>query len=116
MMRVDLKPEPPVFEERVRKKGQKYLKKVPSPTTKQWTTHDYWTDVKFDLHEAYCGICNFVCHWIPPDTGSITVEHYRPKAKYPADAYEWANYRLMCGTLNGRKSDYEDVLDPIRNH
>lgn len=113
MMRVDLKPEPPVFEDRVRKKGQRYLAKVPSPTKQQWAEHAYWTDVKFALHDAYCGICNFVCHWIPPDTGSITVEHYKPKAKYPADAYEWANYRLMCGTLNGRKSDYEDVLDPF---
>jgi hypothetical protein len=113
MMRVDLKPEPPVFEDRVRKKGLKYLAKVPNPTTQQWADHAYWTEVKFELYDAYCGICNFVCHWIPPDTGSITVEHYKPKAKYPADAYEWANYRLMCGTLNGWKSDYEDVLDPF---
>jgi hypothetical protein len=113
MMRVDPKPEPAVFENRVRRKGQRYLSRVPSPTTKQWTKHAYWTDVKFELYEAYHGICNFACHWIPPDTGSITVEHYRPKAKYPADAYEWVNYRLMCGTLNGRKCDYEDVLDPF---
>lgn len=113
MMRVSLTPEPLVFEELVRTKGKKYLAKVPKPTTRQWADHAYWTAVKFELHHTYGGICNFVCHWIPPDTGCITVEHYRPKSKYPADAYEWANYRLMCGTLNGRKGDHEDVLDPF---
>jgi hypothetical protein len=114
MMHVDPAKEPSVFNDRVRIKGQKYLATVPNPTTKQWSSHDYWVGIKFELHAAYCGICHFGCHWIPQDNGAITVEHYKPKATYPADAYEWNNYRLMSGTLNGRKSHYEDVLDPFQ--
>jgi hypothetical protein len=41
------------------------------------------------------------------------VEHFRSKNKYPNDAYEWINYRLVCSTLNGRKANHEDVLDPF---
>ena len=28
-------------------------------------------------------------------------------------AYEWDNYRLACSTMNSRKRDYNDVLDPF---
>ena len=52
------------------------------------------------------------CHYIPKDTGSDTVEHFTPKRVNPALAYEWSNFRLVCGRLNGRKGDHQDVLDP----
>jgi len=113
MMHVERQPEPLDFDSMVRKKGERFLKRTPMPTGEQWRSHDYWTGVKAKLHEAYSGICNFSCHWIPYDTGSRTVEHFRPKSKYPQQAYEWSNFRLVCGTLNGRKGDYEDVLDPF---
>lgn len=113
MMHVDGQPEPPAFDNKVRKKGDRFLKRTPAPKGDQWKNHDYWTGVKSELHEVHDGVCNFSCHWIPYDTGSITVEHFRPKSKYPREAYEWSNLRLMCGTLNGRKSDFEDVLDPF---
>lgn len=28
-------------------------------------------------------------------------------------AYEWRNYRFACGAMNGRHSDFTDVLDPM---
>ncbi|MDT7531018.1 hypothetical protein OVY29_20340 [Sphingopyxis sp. SE2] len=54
----------------------------------------------------------YTCHYIPKDTGSDTVEHFTPKSVNPALAYEWSNFRLVCGRLNGRKGDHQDVLDP----
>ena len=65
------------------------------------------------LHQAYGGICGYSCHWIPYDTGADTVEHFKPKSKYPKDAYEWKNYRLVCQLLNGRKKDQEGLFDPF---
>lgn len=41
------------------------------------------------------------------------MDHFKPKDSYPQYAYRWDNYRLVCGTMNGRKGNYEDVLDPF---
>jgi hypothetical protein len=114
MMHVNRVSAPANFAKLVGNPGRAYLRTTPNPTTAQWRNHDYWSKVKWNLYEAYDGICHFTCHLIPRDTGSITVEHYKPKSKYPQKAYAWSNFRLMCGTLNGRKGEYEDVLDPFR--
>ncbi len=117
MIRVTRKPEPANFDKRVREPGRQFLAACPNPTQRQWNSHSYWRRVIHSLHSAYGGICAYSCHWIPYDTGADTVEHFRPKTKYPQDAYEWRNYRLACQLLNSRKGDNEKILDPfsIRN-
>ncbi len=117
MIRVARKPEPAKFDESVRKPGRKFLVGCPHPTEKEWRNHSYWRRVLDALHSAYGGVCGYSCHWIPFDTGADTVEHFKPKGKYPEDAYEWKNYRLVCQLLNARKKDNEDILDPflVRN-
>lgn len=113
MIHVDQKEEPDVFNERVRRKGRRFIRDNQHPTSKQWGNHAYWREIGPELHDAYDGICAYSCHWIPYDTGANTVEHFRPKDTYPDEAYEWGNYRLVCSTLNGRKGVHEDVLDPF---
>jgi hypothetical protein len=106
-------PEPTDFDEKVRKPGRKFLLGCPNPTQKQWNTHSYWRRILQSLHSKYRGICGYSCHWIPYDTGADTVEHFKPKSKYPREAYEWLNYRLVCQLLNSRKGDEEQILDPF---
>ena len=48
-----------------------------------------------------------------PDTGWKTVEHFKPKDLHPGLAYDWDNYRLVCGLLNSRKRVNETILDPF---
>ncbi|BCL81434.1 hypothetical protein ccbrp13_38990 [Ktedonobacteria bacterium brp13] len=110
-MPVTLKPEPHDFYEKVQKMGEELL--AANPNVKGSQLQPYWRKIKFDLYDAYSGICAYTCHWITRDTGSITVDHFKPKDKYPQDAYQWANYRLACGTLNGRKGINKEVLDPF---
>jgi hypothetical protein len=110
-MHVQKQPEPLHFFEKVQKKGEKFLLQYPDAKGKD--LKPYWRAVIPDLHHAYSGICAYTCHWIPFDTGSPTVNHFKPKEAYPKYAYQWDNYRLVCGMLNGRKSNYEDVLDPF---
>jgi hypothetical protein len=113
MIHVDQREEPENFNDRVRVRGRGFLQRTPNPTSMQWRSHQYWREVGSELHDAYGGICAYSCHWIPYDTGADTVEHFRPKAIYRNEAYEWSNYRLVCATLNGRKGVHEDVLDPF---
>ena len=112
-MPVKLQPEPSDFFTKVQKKGEEFQAKTPKPTEREWKAHRYWQLALDDLYTAYSGICAFSCHWIPPLTGGKSVEHFKPKSKYPEEAYHWDNYRLVCGTLNGRKGYHEDVLDPF---
>lgn len=111
MIPVKKQPEPRDFYQKVQKKGEKILAQNPHPRGKQ--LKPYWRDIVPELYHAYSGICAYTCHWISEDTGSKTVEHFKPKDFYPELAYSWDNYRLVCGTLNGRKGNKEDVLDPF---
>ena len=114
MIPIKPQPEPIHFNKKVRLKGQKYLSKMGSSTidAAAWKSHSYWRDILPDLHEAYSSICAYCAHWISPGTGDSTVEHFIPKSTNRNLAYEWSNYRLVCGTLNGRKSD-RSILDPF---
>ncbi len=112
MIPVKMQPAPSHFIEKVQKPGEKFLKKAADPT-RQWKHHEYWREILEDLYHLYNHTCSYSCHWIPPDTGAKTVEHFKPKKLYPQEAYCWENYRLVCNTLNGRKGDNEDVLDPF---
>jgi hypothetical protein len=113
MIHVVPQPEPHVFDAKVRRPGRRFLRKTPNPSSKEFAAHSYWRKVLDLLHESYKGICAYSCHWIPYDTGSDTVEHFLCKKNHPPRAYEWSNYRLVCATLNGRKGDFDDVLDPF---
>lgn len=114
MIPVKRQPEPATFDAEVRQPGNTFLARVPNPSTKQYQSHSYWRKAIGDLRASYNNICAYTCHWISHDTGSTTVEHYVPKIIDPSQAYEWSNYRLVCGRLNGRKGSHQDVLDPFR--
>jgi hypothetical protein len=103
--------EPDDFEEKVRKKGQKFLEINPKPTN--WDNRSYWRDALPDLWRAYGAICAYSCHWIPLDQGSASVDHFVPKSVAPERAYDWSNYRLANSKMNAKKGDAQDILDPI---
>ncbi len=113
MIYVEPRPEPDTFNEQVRAPGRRFLEATPNPTTQEFSQHSYWRRNAGELYASYGGICAYSCHWIAPDTGWKTVEHFVPKSIDPLLAYEWANYRLVCGRLNGRKGNHQDVLDPF---
>lgn len=109
--------EPESFDERVRQPGLRWLvaNEVPlearlEPGTK---IHPYWREVMDDLHERYQGICAYLCVFVERCTGGVSTDHFVPKSRRAGLAYEWSNYRLACSTMNSRKRDFEDVLDPF---
>jgi hypothetical protein len=113
VIHVQKKRQPKGFKRLVSDPGKVFLAKKPSPSSRDYKGHDYWTRAADELYEAYGGICAFSCHFIAKDTGFRTVEHFKSKVAYPQYAYSWNNYRLVCGLLNGRKGEHEDVLDPF---
>jgi uncharacterized protein (TIGR02646 family) len=117
MIPIQRRPEPLAFDSTVRQPGLAWLAKkgidTAQPVPEKFNWKALWRESNADLHQSYDGVCAYACCWIPQITGSRTVEHVRPKKRYPGLAYEWTNYLLVCGTLNGRKGAHEDVLNPF---
>lgn len=118
MIHVAIQPEPGDFHDRVRAPGRRDLASL---AEKHGSSEDiptsvlppHWRNCLNQLHDAYGGICAYMCHRIPRTTGSRTADHYVPKSADLAHAYEWNNYRLACSRMNARKHVAADVLDPF---
>jgi 5-methylcytosine-specific restriction endonuclease McrA len=132
VIRVQLAPEPPDFDARVRQPGLRAIAElVGEPPAKKRRGRPrvpvaarredlkgedfppYWTEALDDLSEAYHRICAYICHYIEPVTGARSVDHMVPKSVAWDRVYEWDNYRLACALMNARKSEAMTVLDPF---
>lgn len=116
MIPVQPQDEPPCFDEEVRANGQAHLQAnpvLPKVPSSYWKGKEYWREALPELATAYSRVCAFSAFRVHGVTGSRSVEHFRPKSLYPELAYEWTNFRFVCALMNGRKRDFEDVLDPF---
>ena len=132
MIHVNKSTEPPSFDAKVRKPGQRLLKELrgdPTAPTRRGPKRKpinkilpsmleaYWTECLDDLAAAFNHVCAYSCIRVDGITGNRTVDHFKPKATYPDDAYEWDNYRFSCGLMNKRKdrlnSKGKQVCDPF---
>lgn len=109
--------EPADFDANIRQKGLNWLVKkgidLGSPAPDNFEFNPLWRECLDAMYESYARVCAYGGFYIEKVTGAPTVEHFAPKSKTPRLAYEWSNYRMVCSLLNGRKKDYEDVLDPF---
>ena len=117
MIPVQAQPEPTAFDADVRKKGLTYLQKhgflLDQPLPPNAEIEPYWRACLTDLHRAYGGVCAYVGVFFERVMGGGSVDHFIAKSANARLAYEWSNYRLACSTMNSRKRDYNDVLDPF---
>lgn len=138
MIPVTLADEPRSFDALVRKRGANAIRKllgksVPARGRRPRGTYahpedipadkfpTYWTDVRKadgksaldDLMDAYGQYCAYLAMRIERATGSPTVDHFVPKERDWRLVYEWSNYRLSAGCVNGAKGT-KDVVDPFK--
>lgn len=128
MIRVERAPEPPSFNAKVRKRGQRLLKELrgdPAAPKRRGPKRSpvaritpemlapYWTECLDDLAEAFHHACAYCCIRVDPVTGDRTVDHFTPKREDPDVAYEWENFRFASRTMNCRKERAAQVCDPF---
>jgi hypothetical protein len=99
------------------KKGRAWLKKHGLPRSglvpRGVELKPLWTRCLDALYDAYGGVCAYMCIFIEKIVGTPTVDHFIPKSLAIEHAYRWSNYRLASLTMNQRKRDHQDVLDPF---
>ena len=117
MITVQAKPEPATFDAEVRQKGLAHLAKkgfpLNQPLPPKADIEPIWRACLTDLHHAYAGVCAYLGVFFERVVGGGSVDHFIAKSTHAGLAYEWSNYRLACSTMNSRKREYSDVLDPF---
>lgn len=99
------------FNAEVRVPGNRFLDTIPSPSSREFKGHTYWRRAGKELCTAYSNRCAYTSMYLFTD--DYSVDHFRPKVKYPRLAYEWDNFRLARPKINARKGDTEEVTDPF---
>lgn len=110
MIRVQPQPEYDEFHDEVRVPGRRFLKRIPTPSNRQFRQRNYWRHAKAALHRLYERCAYTSLRFFTPDG---TVDHFLPRATHPELAYEWSNYRLARKRMNDRKGCFR-VIDPFR--
>ncbi|VXD14634.1 conserved hypothetical protein [Planktothrix serta PCC 8927] len=107
MIKFNPPPEPPDFDQKVRKPGKIWLDK--NPDKKEFPS--YWTNFKSDLADGFGNLCGYSAIY---DLNG-TVDHYFCCRNHRNLAYEWSNYRYASGWINSSKQTLDDqVLDPFQ--
>ena len=110
MIGVIAKPEYANFDNDVRKPGAAFLATCPKPSSGQFRKKNFWSRAARELHDAYSGVCAYTAMYLPEQE---SIDHYRPKTLFPHLAYEWSNFRLASGRVNGSKGNLDDIIDPF---
>ena len=117
MIPVAAQPEPAAFDAEVRRKGLVHLSErglpLDEPLPPKADIEPYWRASLTELHQAYGGVCAYLGIFFERVMGGGSVDHFIAKSTNAGLAYEWSNYRLACSTMNSRKREYSDVLDPF---
>ncbi|MDX2030909.1 MAG: hypothetical protein SF339_09590 [Blastocatellia bacterium] len=117
MIRVTAQPEPADFDRKVRQRGLAHLNRrnilLHQPLPPKAKIQPYWRDCLDDLYQVYQGTCAYLCVHFERVIGGGSVDHFIAKSQSADQAYEWGNYRLACRSMNSRKLEYDDVLDPF---
>ena len=117
MIPVTEKPEPRVFDDRVRRPGLKWLSDnkvaLDQPPPKPADLPPYWRKTQKKLWDAYEGVCAYLCIYFEWPLGAQSTDHFIAKSRLAGQAYEWKNYRLSCLGMNRVKNRFDDILDPF---
>lgn len=89
--------EPPSFDERVRERGNAWLREHEG----ERRPLDYWSEFRDELMKAFGHRCGYTALW---DVNG-TVDHLHCYKHAPNLTYEWSNYRYATGWVNSSKQD-----------
>lgn len=104
-------PEPDVLQNNATSWNQDWEQKKASGSKTAFSWHesrDAIVDALKDLNQEHCCFCD--CFPMA-DRSNEPIEHFRPKSRFPAEAFTWANLYYICEACNTAKHEqWEDGL------
>ena len=79
---------------------------------------NYWRDFRDELADRFfdkCGYCEMRCSETDSPTKAPTLDHFRPRSKFPELTYEWSNWVFSCNRCNEVKGNLwpeSEYVDP----
>lgn len=119
MIPVTKQPEPESFDIAVRQPGNAAIREHKGNRTRKafWDNYAYWSECLDDLHALYNETCAYLGVRIARQAmlgiQGASVEHFVPVSIDHTLAYEWSNYRLVCGMTNSERGNTVPFLDPF---
>ena len=119
MIPVTRQAEPATFDENVRAPGTAAMRNHQGDWTSNafWNFHNYWAACLDEMYTLYGETCAYICvHMVRRSVLGIkgaSVEHFIPVKDNRNLAYEWDNYRLVCGAANSLRGNLTPFLDPF---
>src|SRR5262249_8038478 len=107
MMNVELQPEPPEFDAKVRQPGLKWL----AANAADKRPRAYWREAAADVERAFEGRCAYTAMVLMTPG---TIDHFVSIDEDRSLAYEWINYRFASQWINSKKNMLRSaqILDP----
>ena len=119
MIPVTRQPEPASFDNNVRTPGIAAMRNHNGAWTNRafWSFHNYWAACLDEMYALYDETCAYICVHIARCSvmgiKGASVEHFIPVKDDRNHAYEWDNYRLVCGASNSLRGNLTPFLDPF---
>lgn len=77
----------------------------------------HWHSVYDEIAEALCSMtanhCSF-CDIQPLKQSGATIEHFRPKKKFPLLAYVWVNLFYCCANCQKKRDEFDEDCKPLK--
>ncbi|MGN0873852.1 MAG: hypothetical protein ACI4OZ_01555 [Akkermansia sp.] len=111
MIPIQQSAEPEDFEDKVRSKGNKWLRDHPDAKPSEY--RPYWRKCAPQMEAAYGLYCAY--SGMKRTSRELTIDHFVPKSVDKNLVYEWSNYRLCSYGMNNIKdrADHTKLADPF---
>lgn len=66
---------------------------------------NHWRDFRDELSDRFLGKCGYCERLCDGPASESTVDHFRPRSKFPELTYEWTNWVFCCARCNREKDN-----------
>lgn len=113
MMKIERTKSPQSLKENSKKWGREYKENLGINIGYSFHWHNRYDEIEralFDMADNHCSFCDIQ----PLKASGATIEHFRPKKKFPLLAYVWANLFYACSNCQKKGKRFDLTCKPLK--